>query len=373
MKNITQKNPQTDYSQEEFPPDMIWEMLPFREILIKTMTLAPVILFGILGNALLIYIIYRNQALHTATNSLIFNMAVADLLSLIVNPVLFLFEEIFQNYKLGVFGCKLEAMVEGTFLVTSVITLCFISKDRLTAIAFPTENRLNRRTVKYAIASTWTVGLALSIPFAVFRHYHERQWINFLECFCVEDMQILLLYWHILLIALVWIPSAVLIFCYATIFWKLRKHEQKLKKRNQNFPSRNQLQRSYKKKLAVTSFIVVVSFVVLRIPFSTFVFIRYNRYHDDESSEIGESLEFLWYTARYLIFVDCALTPVIYGVMNENFRKAIRLTWIYSCCCKLKVARRIEVFTISKNRYEVSQQSNFHETQLNQKADVIRL
>lgn len=299
-------------------------------------------------------------------------MAVADLLSLIVNPVLFLFEEIFQSYKLGVIGCKTEGMIEGTFLVTSVITLCFISKDRLTAIAFPTEKRLNRKTVKLAILATWIIGLGLSIPFAIFRNYHERQWKNFLECYCAEKLEILLLYWHILLIALVWIPSAVLIVCYATIFWKLRKHEKKRRKRQQT-TSRNQLQRNYKQRFAVTSFIVVVSFVVLRIPFSTFVFIRYNRYQNGESSKISESLEILWYTARYLIFVDCALTPIIYGVLNENFRKAIRLTWIYNCCCKLKAARRIEIFTISRNKYEISQ-NDFPTTSKGViKSDVIRL
>lgn len=304
-------------------------------------------------------------------------MAVADLLSLIVNPVLFLFEEIFQNYKLGVIGCKSEGMIEGTFLVASVMTLCFISKDRLTAIAFPTEPRLNRKTVKYAILSTWIIGVGLSIPFAAFRDYHERQWRNYLEIYCAENLEILLLYWHILLIALMWIPSAVLIICYTTIFWKLRKHEQKLRKRRQqqNLTSRNQLQRSYKKKFAMTSFIVVVSFLVLRIPFSIFVSIRYNRYRDNESSEISESLKILWYTSRYLIFVDCALTPVIYGIMNENFRKAIRLTWIYNCCCKLKLARRIEIFTISRNRYDVSQSNVAPSDDVDQKSktDVIRL
>lgn len=304
-------------------------------------------------------------------------MAVADLLSLIVNPVLFLFEEIFQSYKLGAIGCKTEGFIEGTFLITSVMTLCFISKDRLTAIASPTEKRLNRKTVKLAILSTWIVGIGLSIPFAVFRNYREREWKDFLECYCAEQLEFLLLYWHVLLIALVWIPSAVLIICYAIIFWKLRNHEKTRRKRQQNSASRNQLQRSYKQKFALTSLVVVVSFVVLRIPFSTFVFIRYNRYQNDESSEISESLKTLWYTARYMIFVDCALTPVIYGIMNENFRKAIRLTWIYNCCCKLKAARRIEIFTISRNKYEISvisQNNDFPTTTRDViKSDVVRL
>lgn len=333
----------------DFPGD-IWNILPFNEILLKTSIILPIGLFGIIGNCLLLQVIYSNRSLRTPTNYLIFNMAITDLCVLLICPSLFLFHEIFQSYKLGRVGCKAEGMIEVSLLITSVITLCFISYDRLTAIAFPMETRLNFKTTKFVIAGSWIGGVILSSPLAFFRTYQERQWRNFLESYCKEDMQVLPLYWHILVIALVWIPMAVLIFCYSMIFWKLDQYEKLRKKRD------NPLQISYKRKFALTLFIVVVSFVLLRLPFTTLVFIRYNMLQRSEGNQVDASFQVLWYISHYLIFLDCALTPVIYGVTNENFRRAFRRTTFYKicCCCRQSSlsSTTVEIFTFGmKNNY----------------------
>lgn len=279
-------------------------------------------------------------------------MAIADLFVLAVCPGLFLFHEIFQSYKLGEIGCKAEGMIEVSLLITAVITLCFISYDRLTAIAFPMETRLNFRTAKYVIIASWIGGIILSSPLAIFRNYQERQWRNFLESFCTENLNILPLYWHILVIALVWIPMAVLIFCYSMIFWKLDQYEKLRKKRD------NPLQISYKRKFVVTLFIVVLSFVLLRLPFTTLVFIRFNMLQNSEMNQVDGSFQVLWYISHYLIFLDCALTPVIYGVTNESFRRAFRQTKLYKICCFCQRTKKstttIEIFTFgTKNNYQL--------------------
>lgn len=327
-------------------------MLPLNEILIKSFILLPIGVFGILGNCLLLHVIHGNRHLRTPTNYLISNMAIADLFVLLLCPGLFLFHEIFQSYKLGEIGCKAEGMIEVSLLITSVVTLCFISYDRLTAIAFPMETRLNFKTTKYVIVASWILGLILSSPLAIFRNYQERQWRNFLESFCTENLNVLPLYWHILIIALVWIPMAVLIFCYSVIFWKLDQYEKLRKKRD------HPLQISYKRKFAVTLFIVVLSFVLLRLPFTTMVFIRFNMLQNSEMNQVGPSFQVLWYISHYMIFVDCALTPLIYGVTNENFRRAFRQTKAYKICCFCSMSRNnptsMEIFTFGpRNNYHL--------------------
>lgn len=279
-------------------------------------------------------------------------MAIADLFVLLLCPGLFVFHEIFQSYKLGEIGCKAEGMIEVSLLITSVITLCYISYDRLTAIAFPLNTRLSYRTAKFAIAASWIGGFILSSPLAVFRDLEQRQWQNFLESFCREDLEILPLYWHILVIALVWLPMVVLIFCYSMIFWKLDQYEKLRKKHD------NPRQISYKRKFAVTLFIVVLSFVLLRLPFTTMVFIRFNMLQDSKMNQVSSSFQTLWYISHYLIFLDCALTPVIYGVTNENFRRAFRQTRLYKIFCFWQKSDKppptIEIFTFaSRNNYQL--------------------
>lgn len=192
------------------------------------------------------------------------------------------------------------------------------SYERLTAIAFPMQARLTFKQTKIVIAASWICGLILSSPLAIFRSYKERQWRNFLEAFCYEDLNILPVYWHILIVALVWIPLGVLVFCYSTIFIKLDQYEKMRKKRI------HPLTISYKRKFAKTLFIVLVTFIILRIPFTSIVFMRSNMLQHNEMNQVEGSFQVMWYISRYLIFLNCALTPCVYGITNENFRRAFR-------------------------------------------------
>lgn len=133
-----------------------------------------------------------------------------------------------------------------TFLLTAVLNLCVVSYDRLTAIVLPMEKRITMRGAKMTMLFTWMVGLTISIPFAVYRNYKvyyerikhfllwndrflyfmpyekkERKWKNFVERYCVEDVTVLPIYWHIIIMLLILCPLIVMIICYSAIFWKV--------------------------------------------------------------------------------------------------------------------------------------------------------
>lgn len=78
----------------------------------KTLTFVPLAGFGIIGNSLLLHAICTNRALKTPTNYLIANMVVADLLTLLICPAMFLIHDFYQNYQLGSIGCRTEGMLE---------------------------------------------------------------------------------------------------------------------------------------------------------------------------------------------------------------------------------------------------------------------
>jgi 7 transmembrane receptor (rhodopsin family) len=115
---------QFNFSNYDFP--FVWEVIPISEIMLKVGIVSPMALIGIVGNCLLLCTILGNRSLKSPTNYLISNMALSDLLLLLLSPGLFLTHEIFQSYKLGAVGCKLEGVVEIALLITSVITLCFV-------------------------------------------------------------------------------------------------------------------------------------------------------------------------------------------------------------------------------------------------------
>lgn len=87
----------------------------------------PVVFWGIVCNLALIYVIAQNRHLRSPTNLLVGNMAVADLLSLLIHPWVFLVYDFFQNYQLGAFGCRVEGAIECNF-VLAYCTIVYHSK-----------------------------------------------------------------------------------------------------------------------------------------------------------------------------------------------------------------------------------------------------
>lgn len=150
---------------------------------------------------------------------------------------------------------------------------------------------------------------------------------------------ILPVYWHVIITAIVWCPLAVMIVCYTTIFWKvcdifffsfyfecsdcccclqLDRYEAQVLKRE------TPISVSYKTRVAKMLFIVVVTFVILRIPFTALIFIRNKMLLNDQSvgTQVEGSFATLWYISHYLLYLNSAVNPIIYGLTNDNFRRA---------------------------------------------------
>ncbi|KAJ6647125.1 Cholecystokinin receptor type A, partial [Pseudolycoriella hygida] len=188
-----------DYSAFDFP-NQLWYIIPEWQIAVKISTFIPLLIFGILGNFMLLNVIIRNRALQTPTHLLLANMALADFFVLTICPVLYMYKDFYQNFLLGTIGCKMEGYLQ--------------------AIVLPTETRLTMFGTKMVMACTWIAGFTIAVPLAVYRTYKERAWKNFLETFCMENTTILPSYWLVLFATLVWFPLCVMIICYTAIFWK---------------------------------------------------------------------------------------------------------------------------------------------------------
>ncbi|KAK5641359.1 hypothetical protein RI129_009906 [Pyrocoelia pectoralis] len=228
----------------------------------------PVVIWGIFGNLSLLYIIIRNSYLHSPTNLLIANMAFADFILLFVHPWIFLAHDFFQNYPLGEFGCRFEGAFECGVLAASVTNLVAISYDRLNSIAQPQENRLTINKSKIIMITVWIIGLLFAIPLFIFRSYRERQWSDFLEQYCTEDVILTNIYWHIIIIIIVWIPLGTMLVCYITLFIKLKQYETVVLRKMKS------VNVQYKKQVAKMMFIVVITFVICRFPLAALIFYR---------------------------------------------------------------------------------------------------
>ncbi|XP_017044914.1 neuropeptide FF receptor 2 [Drosophila ficusphila] len=313
-----------DFSKWDFPAERIWLHKSDGEITWKICTFLPLIAFGLYGNFTMVYLIAANRSLRSPTNLIIANMAVADLLTLAICPAMFMVNDFYQNYQLGCVGCKLEGFLVVVFLIAAVLNLSVVSYDRLTAIVLPRETRLTVRGAQVVVVCTWVLGILLASPLALYRVYRVRVWKNFTERYCKENTVVLPKYWYVLITILVWLPLGIMLICYAGIFYKLDRYEKRVLSRE------NPLSVSYKRCVAKTLFIVVVVFAVLRLPFTILVVLR-EKYFDEDVS-VSSGMQLFWYISQYLMFLNAAVNPLIYGFNNENFRRAYyQISWVQRC------------------------------------------
>ena len=127
----------------------------------------PFFITGFIGNVLVIHIVHKTREMHTPTNYLLANMAVSDVVSVMLLP---LYKVV--QYQLGSvnnnfekFTCKSIALVEICITVSST-TLTLIAVERYHALLKPfrTELRLSDDNVKKAIAIIWIISVLLSLP-----------------------------------------------------------------------------------------------------------------------------------------------------------------------------------------------------------------
>ncbi|KAA8581465.1 hypothetical protein FQN60_003046 [Etheostoma spectabile] len=159
----------TDYSGQgsaKITPEVLQEMLQYynlsRQEFINTYKIQPLIyipelpysakttfvimyilifVLALAGNSLVIYIVVKKRAIHTATDIFICYLAVSDLLITFFCIPFTLLQNISSEWFGGVLVCKTVPFVQTTAIVTSILTMTCIAIERYQGIVFPLKMR----------------------------------------------------------------------------------------------------------------------------------------------------------------------------------------------------------------------------------------
>ena len=135
----------------------------------KIIALSIILFFSLVGNTLIISIVYKRKELKKTMNYLIVNMAISDFVfPLSVIP--FRLTEISSGSRewlidgtTGLIFCKLKWFLQDVSVIVSVQNLVWITLDRFVAVVFPMKVHLiSSRFRALAIASTWIVALIVN-------------------------------------------------------------------------------------------------------------------------------------------------------------------------------------------------------------------
>uniref|UniRef100_A0A3Q3LPK1 Alpha-1A adrenergic receptor n=1 Tax=Mastacembelus armatus TaxID=205130 RepID=A0A3Q3LPK1_9TELE len=129
------------------------------------LVLGVFIVFGIVGNILVILSVVCHRHLRTVTHYFIVNLAVADLL---LSATVLPFSAIFEILDRWVFGrslCNVWAAVDVLCCTASIMSLCVISVDRYIGVSYPLRYPaiMTKRRALLAVMLLWVLSVFISI------------------------------------------------------------------------------------------------------------------------------------------------------------------------------------------------------------------
>ncbi|KAK3919160.1 RYamide receptor [Frankliniella fusca] len=269
-----------------------------------TVMYSSVFVVALVGNGLVMYCVVSSPRMRTATNYMLLNLAVGDMLmTLLCVPFTFVSTLLLQFWPFGAELCHTVSFSQAVSVLVSAYTLVVISVDRYLAVMRPLRPRLSRRDAKWSMAAVWAGALATALPIPYWSRLGQPEpwhracdrWVCQEDWPTAESRQ----YYSMALMSLQYLaPSCVLLFTYtriAVVIWNYQMIKMMV--------------------------VVVAGYTICWLPFNALVVAW------DTDTGLGEwkGLPPLWFCTHWLAMSHSCLNPLIYYWMNARFRACYRL------------------------------------------------
>lgn len=232
--NMADANPSLPSVVEEHEEEIPFRFSDTRQRTIVASMFIFVAIIGTLGNFLVIFAVILSKKLRTATNAFVVNLAVADLLTALWVPWNAVALLGFGGLPVPETFCTVAAGVMFTCVGCSLYTLASIAINRLILITRPLHVYKRLFQPKFIVTSIvfiWLIPLCLAIlpPFfgAGELGYNEK----YHTCSGKSAHKNSNTYDVIQALGLYPIPLLTIIGCYVTIYAHVRKHVQKMRRK----------------------------------------------------------------------------------------------------------------------------------------------
>lgn len=289
-----------------------------------TMTIAYGIIFpaALLGNVVVIYLVFKLPSMRSLTNMLLVNMCVANLLvTLFAMPysVLYVFlQNRWLSGHLGNVTCKLTHFSYALSIAASIFALLLISLDRYYAVLHPFKRRpLFLRSTRCATLGIWSFSCIFMSPYLF--QFRVVQIASTALCIIswspLNNIIASQVYFFIVFVLLYSLPLLGIGLAYSLIgknLWHRKIPGQ------QTISNRRVAERS-KRKVVRMLIVVVVVFALCWIPAHIMHFLSYFQKETYFSLHPLVLLLFFW-----LCHANSAISPWLFLIMHHNFRQGAR-------------------------------------------------
>uniref|UniRef100_A0A3Q4FZE8 Opioid receptor delta 1 n=1 Tax=Neolamprologus brichardi TaxID=32507 RepID=A0A3Q4FZE8_NEOBR len=267
---------------------------------------------GLVGNVLVMYGVVRYTKMKTATNIYIFNLALADALATSTLP----FQSakyLMSTWPFGELLCKVVIAIDYYNMFTSIFTLTMMSVDRYIAVCHPVK-ALDFRTpakAKLINVAIWILSSAIGVP-GIFIAAVKKKRFTLCSLGFPEPER----YWDTVTKICVFIfafvmPVLVITICYGLMILRLKSVRllSGSKEKDKNL-----------RRITRMVLVVVAVFIICWTPIHIFVIVTTAVKIDRENLLTMAC----WHICIALGYANSSLNPVLYALMDENFKRCFR-------------------------------------------------
>ena len=294
----------------------------------KIILFSFILIWTLVGNILVIAVIFGNQGLRTNFNYLIVNMAISDLAVPLFSLPLKIAEEAsgmrfrwFVGGGLGNVLCKVCYLLADISPAVSVFTLLIISVNRLLAIVYPVQaQQFSKKKGCLLISVTWIMAIAVFSPYL---YVYEITTHNNLY-FCLpkwpraNDRTVFI---STLTMILFLIPMIIITLVYSFLIYKVSRGSKMVNNMLNNQQAQSRRKRN--RQVFYISVAVVASFIILWGPFYSFIsvvsFIWKWKIPLDE-----KTLNNVLFVVMFVAYLNPGINPCIYFLFLKNYRQGLK-------------------------------------------------
>ena len=283
-------------------------------------TFGLIAVLGFFGNLFVIIVVLSNRLMRNTTNILIINLAVADLLFIVMCVPFTAVSYAITVWPFGSVFCKIYQYALNVTAYASVYTLVLMSVDRYLAVVHAISSMAyrNERNAYVVIGILWATIMAMNVP-VLYDHEHvSYTYIGELRSACLNlkiyhDSQVQGRIFYGCFFAFGYVlPLTTVCVLYGRLLRRLLYRAT---------PGLSRSAESMRNKRRVTYMVVVVvvMFALCWLPVHVMFLIQYFGPPNQSMTFVSVRI-----ASTCFAYMNSCINPLLYAFLSENFRKSFR-------------------------------------------------
>ncbi|XP_041086594.1 G-protein coupled receptor 54-like [Polyodon spathula] len=285
---------------------------------------AILMVVGLAGNSLVIYVVTKHKQMRTVTNFYIANLATTDIIFLVCCVPFTAALYPLPSWIFGDFMCKLVNYIQQVSAQATCVTLTAMSVDRWYVTVYPLRS-LRQRTPQVAAAVSlgiWLGSFLVSIPVPMYHRITKGEWFG-PQTYCTEHFPSIshekaFILYNFLAVYL--LPLVTICVCYTAMLFQMGHPTVEPSDNNYQLQLLAGRSEAMRAKISRMVAVMVLLFALCWGPIQLYILVQ----------AFSTSFERDYYIYKVKIWAHCmsytnsCVNPIVYSFMGTNFRKAFK-------------------------------------------------